>query len=508
MSTTDIIKDTLSSHFPGTSEASWKRRSKKKTSRGVERVFENVDAGNTATVIEDAYGNITIDGVSDASQTIAEKVVPKPKAAKKSAVSRNNKKVDTVSIRKQMVIGSVWVFTEDCEIIQWVSNPERNELINKRHPRGGYGRDPEVMALDSHVERHVATIPAGTRFTVIGKSQNSEHGWGTSDPKFSNGLRFPVTFDKDNSVIHHMPLKEKGMWNRGHNPLHYWRGSDDNDVTLPFMKIAAYIAPETIPETLVYVLRDTATGELFGGWKDEKYTERYSNYDGTFRTYHGKRADVGNPKMVTKLSSAKKYKTLSAVKASIREFTGYNDGLDDRGLESGAYYVQGGKKAMDLPPTWEVVEFDKVSGVEKGTHDVQAWLKELYRLRSLTANVGPAVRAVYKEVEGDMNYDTVIVFEKRSRGVSTWGTGAPEHWDEAEQFEDASDGGIKALEAIKKAASKMSNKTVRKKTNTAVAFACKLSDAFIAKMSIDEIAAEVKVKMYNLNTLEEIVDNG
>lgn len=502
MSTTDSIKDALTSHFPGTSEASWKRRSKKKTSRGVERVFENVDAGNTVTVIEDASGNITIDGAADAPQAVVEEVAPKPKATKKPTAPKDNKKVDTASLRKQMVIKSVWVFTEDCEITQWVSNPVRDEMINKRHPRGGYGRDPEVMALDTHVERHVTTIPAGTRFTVIGKSQNSESGYGSTNSKFSNGLRFPVTFDKDNNVVHHMPLRERGMWGGDRNPLQYWRGDGDNDVSLPFMKIAAYIAPEAIPETLVYVLRDTATGELFGGWKQTTYTQNYG--DGL--SYTGKTADVGNPKMVTKLSSAKKYKNLSAVKASIREFTGYNDGLDDRGLESGAYYVQGGKKAMDLPATWEVVEFDKVSGEEKGTHDVQVWLKELYRLRSLTANVGPAVRAVYKEVEGDTNYDTVIVFEKRSRGVTTW-NGARKHWDEAEQFEDADDGGIKALEAIKKAAGKMGHKTVRKRTNTSVAYACKLTDAIMAKMAIDEVEAEVQVKMYNLSTLEEIVDN-
>lgn len=506
MSTSDSIKDALTSHFPGTTDGSWKRRSKKKTTRGVERVFENVDTNSTVTVVEDAAGNISIDGVDCPTNVVVELVVDKPKAAKKPSTPKaKGPKVDTASIRKQMVPNSVWVFKEDCDIIQWVTNPVRAELIQKRYPRGGYGRDPEIMAIDSHIERLVTTIPAGTRFTVIGKSKNSEKGWGSTETKFSNGLRFPVRVDEGHSIVHHVPLKEKenGLWVYNPNPLHYWRGDSSNDLSLPFLKIAAFIEPEAVPETIVYVLRDTATGELFGGWKQNTYVQNYG--DGL--SYTGKTADVGNPKMVTKLSSAKKYKNLSAVKASIREFTGYNDGLDDRGLESGAYFVQGGKKAMDLPPTWEAVAFDKVSGEEKGTHEVQQWLKELYRLRSLTANVGPAVRAVYKEVEGNSDYDTVIVFEKRSRGESTWRGGAPEKWDEAEQFEDAHDGGVKALEAIKKAASKMSNKTVRKKTNTSVAFACKLSDAFMAKLAIDEVEAEVQVKMYDLTTLEEIVDN-
>ena len=506
MSSSDNIKVALAAHFPGTPDKVWKRRSKTSVSGGTERVFENTLNNQMVPTIELADGSIVIDGATykgkGAKAPVAAPVAaftpspvtaaPKaPKAAPAASVAVSGTKAE----RNQMVIGSVWVFDRDVILDMWVSNPARDALIAQRHPRGGWMNDPQIVAMDEKVIDRVATIPAGTKITVIDKSV-SESGWGSTPAKFSNGLMFPVRLEDNNGVVFATPVN---TWRSG-NPLHFWSSKLDTECQLPFKMIADAISPLEIPYTPVFVLRDAATGELFGGWKTEKYTEGH---------YSGTRSDVGNPKMVTKLSSAKKYATSSAAKASIREFTGYNEGLEE-GDEGGAYYIMGGKKAMDLPPTWEMVEFDKVTGAEKRVIDVQNWLKSLNRLRVLTTTHGSAARAAYKKAEAHADdFPVILIFQNRSVGSSTDYKGGRYSWDEKARFDEWRHGpaAIKAIDAAIKA---ISGKTLKSKSASAIAVSCQsLTDAIYAKMAFDFDAKDdqaIGITLLDFNTLEEIVE--
>lgn len=514
MSSSDNIKIALAAAYPGTNDKVWKRRSKTKVAGGTERVFENTTNGQTVTTLEAADGTVQVDGVTykaglskapvaaptAPSAAPATASAPKaPKAAPAAPVAVSGTKIE----RNQMVPGSIWVFDRDVVLDLWVSNPARDALIQQRHPRGGWMNDPQIAAMDEKVIDRVATIPAGTKITVIGKSV-SESGYSSTPAKFSNGLMFPVRLEDNHGVVFASPVNN---WRSG-NPLHFWSSKLDTECQLPFKMIADAITPLEIPYTPVFVLRDAATGELFGGWKTEAYTmERGHEYG--YEPYRGTRSDVGNPKMVTKLSSAKKYATSSAAKASIREFTGYNEGLEE-GDEGGAYYIMGGKKAMDLPPTWEMVEFDKVTGAEKRVIEIQNWLKSLNRLRVLTTTHGSAARAAYKKAEAHAeDFPVILIFQNRSVGSGTDWKGGRYSWDEKARFDDWRHGPA-AIKAIDDAIKAISGKTLKAKSASAVSVACQsLSDAIYAKMSFDFDSRDdqaIGITLLDFNTLEEIVD--
>lgn len=508
---TDNIKDALLKVFPTTSAKDWKRRSKASVAGGQERTFENAVSNQTVVTLEAPDGTLTVDGITlkapasvaavtaPVASPAATKAAPAPKAQKPAPVASGTK-VE----RNSMVPGSKWVFHKAVDIKLWV-------------PKLGRERSNDAADYEQTVVQH---LPVGTKFSVIAKftASGAVACVANTDKTITDGWMARVVFD-DPSIIHDGARysfqrslnKQLGLETFGIHPE--WSGTEIvykiNGHELPFAQIADAITAESIPETLIYVLRDTATGELFGGWKDEKYTENWSNGDGTFRTYNGKRSDVGNAKMVTKLSSAKKYATSSACKASIREFTGYNTGLEE-GADGGAYYIMGGKKAMDLPATWEMVEFDKVTGTEKRVIDVQNWLVSLNRLRVLTTTHGSAARAAYKKAEASKDdYPVIIVFQNRSIGSLKDYEGKIVNWDEKARFEDYRDG-HRARVAIEQAAKKITGKKLKADSPSAVAFACQsLSDALFAKMAFDYEGRDhnaVAVTLLDFNTLEEIVE--
>lgn len=487
MSSSDNIKVALAAHFPGTPDKVWKRRSKTTVAGGTERVFENTNTNQMVATIELSDGSILIDGVTyKGKATQAPVAAPvaastpspvsaapvAPKAAPAAPVAVSGAKVE----RNQMVPGSRWVFDHDTEINLFYETGRGRGVTQVEH----FGK--------------VATIRAGTEITILGKLY-ADNTMGMGDSSRSNGLMAPIEF-KDPTTVDLEPI----VSSYNHHPLYGWR-----ELQLPFKQIATNISPLEIPETLVYVLRDAATGELFGGWKTEKYSEDM----GGGHIYTGTRSEIGTPKMVTKLSSAKKYATSSACKASIREFTGYNEGLEE-GDEGGAYYIMGGKKAMDLPPTWEMVEFDKVTGAEKRVIDVQNWLKSLNRLRVLTTTHGSAARAAYKKAEAHADdFPVILIFQNRSVGSSTDYKGGRYSWDEKARFDEWRHGpaAIKAIDAAIKA---ISGKTLKSKSASAIAVSCQsLTDAIYAKMAFDFDAKDdqaIGITLLDFNTLEEIVE--
>lgn len=495
----DNIKTALAAAYPTSSEKDWKRRSKSKVPGGTERTFENAVLGITVSTVEDASGNVTVNGADApviakapaSPQSVATTVAPAPTAkVSKPAV----KAVGVAAIRTQMVPNSKWRFTRDVEIVGWRDSPKYKQHVSAR-PDGrnnlnAYNDwrielDRLLESGESQVLVPVGKVLEGAEFTVTGKI-SSEASYG-SEHKKSDGLKVPLAITPDKIELYSLNGKSPSAFD---HPLIGYQGVHE----LPLRQIADAVEPLAIPTTLVYVLRDTATGELFGGWKTEKvayYTDKQDV------THYSDRA-TDEPKMVTKLSSAKKYATSAAVKASIREFTGYNSGLDNN-VDSGEYYIMGGDKKMDLPPTWEMVVFNKVTGDEVETIDVQNWYKSSKRLRVLTTSFGSAVRGVYKKAEGK-GMEAIIVFQNRSRGTTHDG----KSWDEASRFDDYHDG-HKSLEAINEALNKVSGKTLREKSPSSVAMAGSLADCFMARLALDD-AAKVEVKILDINTLEEVVE--
>ena len=511
MSSSDNIKVALAAHFPGTPDKVWKRRSKTSVSGGTERVFENTLNNQMVPTIELADGSILIDGVTykgkaaqapvaaPVAASTPSPVTAAPKAPK-AAPAAPKASTSSKDVRNQMVAGSRWTLTRDVDLKLWMAN-----IPGTRVNRHSY----DIKDYSQVVVQH---LPAGTIFTVVAKFTTSYPVADDGKNNISDGLLARVVFDDPSIINSTVSYQRKENGAIGLSEFHIgpnWNGTVlTYDVTgheVPFMQIFDAIAPLEIPETPVYVLRDSATGELFGGWQMAKYSEDM----GHGRIYHGTRSEIGKPKMVTKLSSAKKYATSSAAKASIREFTGYNEGLEE-GDEGGAYYVMGGKKAMDLPPTWEMVEFDKVTGAEKRVIDVQKWLKSLNRVRVLTTTPGSAARAAYKKAEAHAeDFPVILIFQNRSVGSSTDYKGGRYSWDEKARFDDWRHGpaAIKAIDAAIKA---ISGKTLKSKSASAIAVSCQsLTDAIYAKMAFDFDAKDdqaIGITLLDFNTLEEIVE--
>lgn len=509
MSSSDNIKIALATAYPTSSEKDWKRRSKSKVAGGTERTFENTVLGVTVSTVEDASGNVTVGGHAAPVVSTAPAVPKKLKAEIKAAVEEIIEEIapdvkpakpvkaggSISETRNQMVLKSKWRFTRDVEISIWMDSPAYTALCNSRPEARNYQQNVAYEAWRKELDRFeksgdsqvlvvVAKIFAGAEIEVAGKIAAAQTYY--KKHKDSDGLLVPTKLATPDKFEFYSQKKPGDRFYR--HPLASYSG----DYEFPLRQIFDAIEPLEVPETIVYVLRDSATGELFGGWK----TVREYSRDGQYYTDRA----TDDPKMVTKLSSAKKYTTSSAVKASIREFTGYNTGLDNNVDSADAYWAVGGEKKMDLPPTWEMVAFDKVSGTEKKVIDVQNWFNSSKRLRVLTQNFGSAVRGVYKKAEGK-GMEAIIVFQNRSRGVGYDG----KSWDEAARWDDYYGGSEKTLAAIKAATDTMSGKVVREKSPSSIAVAGSLADCFMARMALED-AVDVEVKILDFNTLEEVVE--
>lgn len=442
------------------------------------------------------------------------KVASADQVATKKAVTAKVKE-QTISKRRLMVIGSQWRFTKDVTIEVWIKNPEIGLLVRKRNDMYrsnnsetrvgntiviglGQGRGntaaektqmdeitKQISALPPQVRVPAAKITAGTLVEVYGKIAP---GYKSYDQKETNGLLVPVKVLSGS--IETFPVKDAYG---DQNPLTTIEYTGNRRITtgyeLPYNQIEALVEAEKVPETIVYVLRDTKTGEFFGGWTTDRNGSQ-----------------TNKPKMSKTFSGAKKYQTVAAVKASIRDFTGYNANLgSDADAEGPAYYMTGGEKKIDLPKTWEMVAIDKTTNAEKEVIDVQEWFKGLMRLRTLTAKHTSAVRSAFKKAEeAEETYEAILLFQNRDSGSSTYRSGETYSWDRAEPWEDLPDEGKAALAAIKKAGDMMGEKSIRVKTKTAVAYACSLADGVTAKMAFSH--PDIVTRLLDMKTLEDVVE--
>lgn len=386
------------------------------------------------------------------------------------ATSSNERVVpkEKINIRTLMVPNSTWQFTQDVDFTLEVENPKIWNLVAKRDSinrspnhttmvngtmvvRIGGGRNdtPQELATRKSIQDEIThlkntepfvripagRVSAGTVIEITGKLTPSSGLGGRN-----NGLATPVRIISGDAIL---PKVD-----------YYYDGS-----CLPYNQIVSIIEPLDIPKTLVYVLRDNTTGLWFGGWdKNDK------------------------PRMVERFSSSKKYVNQAAVKASIRDFTGYNDGLD----ETGPYYSHRSKK-IDLPTTWEMVSVDKTTSQIEQVIEIQDWFKGLMRLRNLTANHGSVVRALYKKCEGLPDMTNIILF-----------TNVDPEYNEAYPWEDDSHDKTKD---IRKLVKDHVGKSYTDKSPTMYGVACSYDEAIMLYMS----ASEYNVKMFDMKNLEEII---
>lgn len=482
MSSSDKIKDALIAAFPGTSAKDWKRRSKTKVGASTERVFANAISGDEVATMEDAAGNVTVAGMQIATAVSASPSVTPPKAASKAA-PKSQPKTSVVpegmlagtALRAALVPGSTWKILSDIEVTRWVNDYDHSTRQSTQR----------LMP--------VGRIAAGAEFVVAAKKMMSKY-WSSGEEEQSDGYLQPLAFKvADDLTVYEGGAEQLRSWHDYKGDFFgYDRSVKPQVVDIPIKQLEGKMIALEIPETPFFVLRDTATNEYFGGWKMEDYAIKH----GPQYAHVGMR-QTDERKMVTKLSSAKKYSTESACKASIRDFIGYNAGLEDyHGGESGPEYMEGGKKKMDLPPTWEMVSFDKSSGRELRIIDVQNWLRELMRLRNLTAKFGTAVRAVYKKAEGK-GYDSIVVFSSRSRGRTLEG----KSYDEVTPFDYQHDRTI--VPQIEAAAKNISGKSLKAKAEAHIAYAVNRTDAFTLQLGFSH--PDVEIIVYDYETLEEVV---
>ncbi len=346
----------------------------------------------------------------DKKSTLLANVVPAEAAAPKAP------KEQKITKRRLMVPGARFRFTAEVPIRVWMENPEIARLCHERdsyrvdphskHMQGstmvvvlGGGREQTQAELDAmaRIQKQIdgaprqvnvmaAKVPAGVLVEITGKPEASKSYY--SD-KESNGLMVPMKVIADGPIRVAERFLKGDRW---HNPI--WAR---DGISLPYSQIekAIEVVEGSVPEVIVWALRDRETGEYFGGWE----TERHS---------YGNR-QTNTPKMSATFSGSKKYKNLSAVKASIMDFTGYHSGLEQEGYVE--EWVAGGEKKIDLPSTWEAVAVDKTTNNVKRSEDVVDWYAGLMRLRGLTAQFGSAVRGLYKKVEGKEGFEAIVVFK-------------------------------------------------------------------------------------------------
>jgi hypothetical protein len=101
--------------------------------------------------------------------------------------------------------------------------------------------------------------------------------------------------------------------------------------------------------------------------------------------------------MVDRVQDARKYDDLSKVKVSVLDWTGYYEGLDEN--EGRPDWMGSGQKVADLPPTFDVIVYDKHTRTVLETIDIQPWYTKVWKLRVLTVNHGSIVRKVFASIE-------------------------------------------------------------------------------------------------------------
>lgn len=365
------------------------------------------------------------------------------------------KKEQSITIRRQMVVDSIWETTSDIQIETNEENPEYTNMAKglENHKFGSPSWNALQVRLRS-IKQTIPTksvfLPSGTKFKVTGAS--------TTYVGNGDGLRFPVEITDGDITL---------------NPdiRHYRYGTivDSKNLHIPYTQIQKHIKPLHVPKDIVYVLKDTKTGVYYKGvtYPHGGYTP-VASFSETF-------------------SGSKKYKNMAAVKASIMDFTGYHTGLDTDDIHT--EWVGHGDKKFELPDSWVAVGIDKTTNNEESIEDVYNWYQNLLRLKTITKNVNGAVRSIYNKIETDDKYQAIVSFEFKADDEDSF--------DTYEGIEKGQNG------LIKDAAASVSEKTAKAVSGRSVAYGVASEDE--AVIMLLSYSGKAVCKIYEKATLSEIV---
>lgn len=230
---------------------------------------------------------------------------------------------------------------------------------------------------------------------------------------------------------------------------------------------------EVIP---VFYIWDTA---------EKKY---YSGYDYDYQ----KRGDQ-TITYTDKLSKAKSFKMLNLVRTHALIQSGYYDDLPES-WGSVPDWMQGSKK-FEIPETWEIVKFNKLTKTEIERIELVDTFKRTWKLRSLTVKFGSAVRAVYSALEkkGDLaKFSAMLSF---STGKDAHGYYNDDDIPEAEK------------EAIKELLKQFEKGDI-KIHKSSTGFAVGAKDATTAMMVKLAYSGDLECALIDFTTMDEVVANG
>jgi len=219
-------------------------------------------------------------------------------------------KASKVSIKDRLIFDSEWELTNQTPIKIY----------------SDYYRDSDRT---EHDNLYIFTLPTGIKFKVVNKTHPVSRA-GTlvvTDLDFNLATNINPEFDIT---------------------LDNWRSPFKTNAGfgLPIKQIEPYLKAIHIPETVNYVLKDSETGMYFNGFIDDYVNKEFK------------------PIMVKSIKSAKKYVSISAVKASIASWTGKITPEQDMQIYNSTGYNIGTEKKMDLPDSWVIMPFDKASKKE------------------------------------------------------------------------------------------------------------------------------------------------
>lgn len=207
-------------------------------------------------------------------------------------------------------------------------------------------------------------LPAGTEITITGKARAEAPGPGW----YYKGIWFPVTV---NGVEDFVEFKELNK-----NPEQIGEA-------------------EAVPE---FVIWDTEKQAYYTGHEYKKNAQYRTDSEITYDA---------------KLSKAKKFKRLADVRAHALVQSGYYYDLPESWGSVPEWMLN--SKTFNVPDTWEIVKYDKLSKKEIERIELVTTYKRSWKLRDLTVKYSSAVRQVYSELDkkkklGD--YSAVMMFKK------------------------------------------------------------------------------------------------
>jgi hypothetical protein len=256
-----------------------------------------------------------------------------------------------VSKLKEMVKGSRWRFTRPVTITAWVYPERDHRLVAEADAWRAAGKPYNYDNPYEHAhEMPIFTVPAGLEFTVSSDKKTS------ADRQKDSGRAIRVDLDESQIEYHIKHTRPDGSsGGRGVPSWEYWGENPwwQNGFTLSYRQIEDAVEAISIPESIVYVLRDGEDGKYFAGF-DYDYTDRKDHV-----------------RMVDTFKSAKKYANEGNARSSILSWTGF---FEDKGIEG----VSTARK-MDLPDSWVLVPVDQVT-LKQG-EPREGWREELFLTR-------------------------------------------------------------------------------------------------------------------------------